>query len=184
MTTKLIVFVVGPPRTGKTAISNHIAELTESLHTTDYHPTQGVRILEFDRQIRPDGGKEHTIACELWDCSGDPRFHPCWPVFSSTANCVILVTSPELRQERELDTLCKLFPTLTERQMVIFAHNAPQKSAKLRFSSGMPLSRIPIISTTLDNEPEAIRNEFDALLAKAFSALRESRYKEEENIMA
>ncbi|TPX59953.1 hypothetical protein PhCBS80983_g02102 [Powellomyces hirtus] len=76
MTTKLTTFIVGPPRTGKTCISNHLAELSESLGGAGagsaYHPTQGVRILEFDRAI-PVNGKQVEVACEVWDCSGDSR---------------------------------------------------------------------------------------------------------------
>lgn len=39
---KLTVFIVGAKETGKTAISNHLAGLSESL-TKEYRPTRGVR---------------------------------------------------------------------------------------------------------------------------------------------
>lgn len=40
-TMKLSVFVIGPSKVGKTVIANYLADLSESLNYTDYHPTQG-----------------------------------------------------------------------------------------------------------------------------------------------
>jgi Rab-like protein 5 len=53
-TTSLTIFVIGPSKSGKTAISNYLGDLSESLETSEYQPTQGVRILEFQRKIFAD----------------------------------------------------------------------------------------------------------------------------------
>ena len=73
---KLVVFVVGPQEAGKTSLSNHVAELTESLNSTEYHPTKGVRVLEFERSLQADPKKTQKwkntqIDVELWDTTGD-----------------------------------------------------------------------------------------------------------------
>jgi predicted AAA+ superfamily ATPase len=53
MAQRIVVFIVGPQRSGKTTVANYLADLTESLSSTDYHPTQGVRYPDnfFSRQM-------------------------------------------------------------------------------------------------------------------------------------
>jgi hypothetical protein len=94
---KLNVFVVGPLKSGKTSLSNYLADLQDSLNYQDYHPTQGktrfisdvvgVRILECDRKITlqvKKSKKEANVSgiftifiliptAEIWDCSGDDQ---------------------------------------------------------------------------------------------------------------
>lgn len=40
----------------------------------DYHPTQGVRILEFEVQNIEVNNKRISKDIELWDCSGDHKY--------------------------------------------------------------------------------------------------------------
>lgn len=54
-------------------ISNVLSESTESA-VGDYHPTHGVRILEFSVPAVEIGRKNVNTDIELWDCSGDHRF--------------------------------------------------------------------------------------------------------------
>ncbi|KAJ3172771.1 Intraflagellar transport protein 22 [Geranomyces variabilis] len=188
MTTKLTTFLVGPPRTGKTCISNHLADLTESLGDRQYHPTQGVRILEFDRSI-PVNGKAVEVACEVWDCSGDSRFHASWPALASSANAVIFVTSPDTR-ERDLDAWQNLFPALAPQQMAVFSHSyvgggsGSSKGARFRPLSTSPLAKVAVLQTSLETDPDAIKKEFDVLQAASYSVYRESSEKEEAQLMA
>ncbi|XP_076750691.1 intraflagellar transport protein 22 homolog isoform X2 [Xylocopa sonorina] len=111
----LKIIVVGPVRSGKTTISNFLADATEIPY--DYHPTQGVRILEFEIQNINMNNKYITKDIELWDCSGDHkyvykhltasknntkciciklyikyfRFENCWPAIRKDVHGVILV---------------------------------------------------------------------------------------------
>jgi Rab-like protein 5 len=61
MTTTLTIFVLGPSKTGKSSISNLLADLLESLDSTEYQPTQGVRILEFQRKLKVQKFKDVTV---------------------------------------------------------------------------------------------------------------------------
>ena len=58
------------PQSGKTAISNFLSQSTD-LPLGEYHPTQGVRILEFESEVELQEGKRPVkVEVELWDCSG------------------------------------------------------------------------------------------------------------------
>ncbi|KAI8909589.1 hypothetical protein EDD86DRAFT_190383 [Gorgonomyces haynaldii] len=158
---KVVVFAVGPQESGKTAISNHVAELSESLSSTEYHPTVGVRILEFERKITADPKKSQkwreavVEAVELWDCSGNPQYLPLFIPFVQRSHA----------------------------PGVIFAHriiNAPQRN-KLKISNKV-LQKFGIAYTSLDQDPDAIKSEFDILLAQAFTQLLEQKEQEENAI--
>ena len=61
-------------QSGKTWVSNFLAEATES-SGGEYHPTQGVRILEFESEGEdPRKGTPFRAEVELWDCSGSRRY--------------------------------------------------------------------------------------------------------------
>ena len=61
-------------QSGKTWISNFLAEATDS-SGGEYHPTQGVRILEFESEgENPATGKAFRAEVELWDCSGGKKW--------------------------------------------------------------------------------------------------------------
>jgi len=60
-------------QSGKTCISNYLAEATES-SGGEYHPTQGVRILEFEVEgENPTTGNPLRVEVELWDCGGSKQ---------------------------------------------------------------------------------------------------------------
>ena len=60
-------------QSGKTCISNYLAGATES-SGGEYHPTQGVRILEFEVEGEsPKTGRMIQAEVELWDCSGSKQ---------------------------------------------------------------------------------------------------------------
>ncbi|KAH6587989.1 hypothetical protein BASA61_006138 [Batrachochytrium salamandrivorans] len=184
---KVTIFVVGPLKVGKTAISNHIAEMSESLNGIDYHPTQGVRILEFYRKLVSDGNthkwKEVTLEVEIWDCSGNIDYHTCWPAVSTHIHGVLFITSPDLKQDKELDVWAELFPTIKSNQCAVFVHRPINSLSKTKVKmTHKTLARAPLVYTSLDQEPETIRSEFDALLASAYSAMLDSREKEEKLI--
>ncbi|XP_038945140.1 intraflagellar transport protein 22 homolog isoform X3 [Rattus norvegicus] len=65
---KAKILFVGPCESGKTVLANF---LTESSDITEYNPTQGVRILEFENPHVTSNNKGTGCEFELWDCGGD-----------------------------------------------------------------------------------------------------------------
>ena len=39
---RLVIFIMGPSKTGKTLLSNTLSDLSESLNSQEYHPTRGI----------------------------------------------------------------------------------------------------------------------------------------------
>lgn len=56
-------------QSGKTTLANILSDSTENIGT-EYRPTQGVRIIEFETQF-VNNKKGLKAEIELWDCSGD-----------------------------------------------------------------------------------------------------------------
>jgi intraflagellar transport protein 22 len=122
------IVVIGPSGAGKSCISNFIAEMPEVLKP-NYHPTVGVRILEFEKeaprnQKRP--GQE-KILVELWDVSGDTKYDRCWPAIMKGAHGVVLVYNAENpKHENEMDAWVNAFPkkmSLNTQFCVALAHH-------------------------------------------------------------
>ena len=63
-------------QSGKTCLSNYLSGATESSGGA-YHPTKGVRILEFEVMGEREG-EMTQVDVELWDCSGNREW--VWPV--------------------------------------------------------------------------------------------------------
>ena len=60
-------------QSGKTTVANFLSDATETFGG-DYHPTQGVRIVEFECPGAAQTGKRGSkIEVEMWDCSGDHK---------------------------------------------------------------------------------------------------------------
>ncbi|KAJ3131112.1 Intraflagellar transport protein 22 [Physocladia obscura] len=179
---KLSVFVVGPQKTGKTTIANYLADLADSLNGNEYHPTQGVRILEFDRRLNNTKGKDLQISVEVWDCSGDPVYLPVWPAVSSSAAAVILVCTPEKKSEKDLEDWLSIFSFLNPVTQIIGVQSGiSAKSVKPKF--GKVLSKIPVYFPNLLDDNDTSRADFDALLYSAYNAFNENRDREEQLVL-
>lgn len=49
---------------------------------SEYIPTAGVRILEFESQVY-NGSREVDVEVEMWDCGGGAEYEGCWPAMAS-----------------------------------------------------------------------------------------------------
>lgn len=184
---KAKVLVLGPCESGKTVISNFLSDATET-SGGEYHPTQGVRILEFEcNGIEISLGKTANCEVELWDCSGNHKFSTCWPAFQKDANGVVIVYNPdEANHDKELETWYSQFvqgQNLKDSQCIVFAHHRPSAADLTRTQLPSSLSRVTCVQTNLDEEPEAVRDEFHNFLAKVISNWTDKRDQEELSIM-
>ena len=88
------IVVAGPQGSGKSAISSFLAGQTEGLRVDSYSATAGVRILEFDTQVK---SVSEPVSVELWDASGDHAYENCWKAIMQGADGVVLVYNPDSR---------------------------------------------------------------------------------------
>ena len=97
MSVDVKVVVVGPSKSGKTAISNYIADAVPNADHPSMapsKPTVGCRILEFDRQVRRGAGQTN-VSVELWDTSGDRKYEDVWPAICQNGIGLVLVADGE-----------------------------------------------------------------------------------------
>ncbi|PFX24138.1 Intraflagellar transport protein 22-like [Stylophora pistillata] len=189
-------------QSGKTVITNFLSDATET-SGGEYHPTQGVRILEFESSgIEISPGKTANCEVELWDCSGNHKFSTCWAAFQKDTNGVLIIYNPDQSShDKELETCgTSLHPELVasstfgytqfvqsqglkDSQCMVFAHRRPSAADTTRSQIPSVLSRVKCIQTNLDEEPETVRDEFHNFLAKVISNWTDKRDQEELSIM-
>eukprot|EP01137_Pigoraptor_chileana_P026865 Opistho-2@8760 len=182
------ILVAGPSQAGKTVTSNFIADLNDAF-VGDYKPTQGVRILEFDKEL-PSSGRQRTLTAqvELWDVSGDPKFEACYPAIAKDVIGVVLMFDPDDRgQAAALENWHSRFVYqmgLKDNQCIIFAHRSSQSAAqqnKVKLSKN--LQKVPVFQTNIETTGELIKNEFTNLLINVHGIWSENRDKEELSVM-
>ncbi|XP_022793043.1 intraflagellar transport protein 22 homolog isoform X4 [Stylophora pistillata] len=184
---KAKILVLGPCESGKTVITNFLSDATET-SGGEYHPTQGVRILEFESSgIEISPGKTANCEVELWDCSGNHKFSTCWAAFQKDTNGVLIIYNPDQSShDKELETWYTQFVQsqgLKDSQCMVFAHRRPSAADTTRSQIPSVLSRVKCIQTNLDEEPETVRDEFHNFLAKVISNWTDKRDQEELSIM-
>ncbi|KAH9515141.1 Intraflagellar transport protein 22 [Bulinus truncatus] len=180
---KAKVIIVGPTASGKTFLSNFLADATE-FSAGEYHPTQGVRIIEFE--AGSDSGRA-TVDVELWDCSGDRKFEACWPAFVKDASAAIFVYNPDQpNHDKELDTWYNFIignQHIKESQCYVFAHHKPNTAGESSELSNS-FSKIPLLHTSLEEDSaDKVRREFNKFLSSLVKAVSSNREQEELNIM-
>ncbi|XP_034230961.1 intraflagellar transport protein 22 homolog [Thrips palmi] len=184
---KLKIILIGPKKCGKTVIANFLADATES-SGGDYHPTQGVRILQFESANLPVNGQSVKADVELWDCSGDHAlFESCWPAFQQGVQGVVMVYDPNTSgHTNELETLYSYFVQqggLSSKSCLILAN--PKSSMR---STAVPLSgtfsRVPQTTANIDENGNKLRSEFNSFMSGLISRMRDSHEQEELSIMS
>ncbi|XP_063969698.1 intraflagellar transport protein 22 homolog [Lytechinus pictus] len=183
---KAKILMIGPTESGKTVISNFLADATD-VSGGDYHPTQGVRILEFESGSLNVGNRSLIAEVELWDCSGDQKFDECWPAFMKDASGVVIVYNPDqASHERELDTWYNHFITqqgLKDSQCIIFGHHRPNTSQAVRVQISSNMTRVNHVQTNLEDESDQVRADFNLFLSKVLGAISKRQDQEELSII-
>ncbi|XP_020861431.1 intraflagellar transport protein 22 homolog isoform X3 [Phascolarctos cinereus] len=130
---KAKILFVGPCESGKTVLANF---LTESSDITEYNPTQGVRILEFENPQVASNNKGTGCEFELWDCGGDTkalfppwRFESCWPALMKDSHGVVIIFNANIPSHlKEIEMWHSCFvqqQLLQDSQCLLIAHHKP-----------------------------------------------------------
>ncbi|XP_068605223.1 intraflagellar transport protein 22 homolog [Brachionichthys hirsutus] len=182
---KTKILFIGPHESGKTVLANFLSNAAEVVGG-EYKPTQGVRIVEFESQ--PEGsGDNRACEVELWDCSGDMKFESCWPMLMKDSNGVVIIFNPEVPSHfREIETWHSMFISsqgLQDNQCFLIAHHKPGSGAEdKRLPLAAHLSRLMLIHSNLEKEPEKVRRAFNRYLGNVLNAMSESQEQEEMSI--
>ncbi|KAL0993774.1 hypothetical protein UPYG_G00113780 [Umbra pygmaea] len=184
---KAKILLIGPSESGKTVLSNLLSDTVETVGG-DYSPSQGVRILEFEYQNEGRDGKSSACEVELWDCAGDFKFESCWPALMKDSNGVVIVFNPDVpRHLMEVETWHSMFISsqgLQDSQCLLIAHHKPGSGAdNERPDLASHLSRLSLIHSNLEEDPEAVRQEFRRYLENVVQTLSENREQEEMSIL-
>ncbi|XP_014906558.1 intraflagellar transport protein 22 homolog [Poecilia latipinna] len=182
---KTKILFVGPTESGKTVVANFLSDTTENVGG-EYRPTQGVRILEFESQ--PEGSGDKICEVELWDCSGDFKFESCWPALMKDCSGVVIIFNPDIPSHlKEIETWHSIFistQSLQESQCLLIAHHKPGCEIEHgRLPLAPNLSRLPLIHSDLEEEPEDVRHSFYRYLGNVVKTMSESREREEMSII-
>ncbi|GAA6103318.1 intraflagellar transport protein 22 homolog [Tachysurus ichikawai] len=185
---KVKILLIGPSECGKTVLANFLSDTVETI-VTDYSPTQGVRILEFESQNLGSLTKDRACEVELWDCAGDFKFETCWPALMKDSNGVVIVFNPDIPSHlKELETWHSTFISsqrIQAGQCLLVAHHKPGTGAYTSRPQLAPqLNKLPLIHSNLEEDPEGVRQEFGTYLGNVVQSLLESREREEMSIIA
>ncbi|CAG5896566.1 unnamed protein product [Menidia menidia] len=145
-----------------------------------------LRILEFESQ--PEGSGDKTCEVELWDCSGDFKFESCWPALLNDCSGVVIIFNPDVPSHlKEIETWHSMFISsqgLQDKQCLLIAHHKPGSEVEDgRLPLASTLSRLPLIHSNLEEEPEDVRHAFCKYLGNVVNVMSESREREEMSII-
>ncbi|XP_004399117.1 PREDICTED: intraflagellar transport protein 22 homolog isoform X2 [Odobenus rosmarus divergens] len=152
---KAKILFVGPCESGKTVLANF---LTESSDITEYNPTQGV------------------------------RFESCWPALMKDSHGVVIIFNADLPSHlKEIEMWYSCFVQqqfLQDAQCLLIAHHKPGSgSDKGHLTLSPPLSKLKLVHSNLEDDPEEIRLEFIKYLKSIINSVSESRDREEMSII-
>ncbi|CAH1801181.1 unnamed protein product [Owenia fusiformis] len=183
---KTKVLVLGPCESGKTVLSNFLSDATDT-SGGEYHPTVGVRILEFESNNLNVAGKNSSAEVELWDVSGDKKYEGCWPAIARDTSGIIFVYNADVAShERELESWHSAFVQnqgIKENQCIVVAHHKPNSTDKNRVALPSQFLKMPNIHSNIEDEPDNLREEFKKFMANLLTLVSAKREQDELNIM-
>ncbi|KZC12120.1 Rab-like protein 5 [Dufourea novaeangliae] len=154
-------------QSGKTTISNFLADATEIPY--DYHPTQGVRILEFEVQNINVNTKSITQDIELWDCSGDHKFENCWPAIRQNLHGIIIVYSERSNQcLKEIQQLYDYFVNQTKLgpdKCVIFCYDPEKKNFEISKVISSTFGKVSHVKCNVDSGGNKLKADFSSFIS-------------------
>uniref|UniRef100_A0A8B9WEN9 Intraflagellar transport protein 22 homolog n=1 Tax=Bos mutus grunniens TaxID=30521 RepID=A0A8B9WEN9_BOSMU len=162
---KARVLLGGPCESGKTILAYF---LTQASDITEYNPTQGVRILEFENPRVTSKQRRRGCEFELWDCGGDPEFESYWPALMKDSHGVVIVFNASILSHlKEIEMWYSCF---VQQQFLQNTQNP---------ALAPPLNKLKLVHSNLEDYPEEIRMEFIQYLRSIINLVSESRDPEE-----
>lgn len=150
--TKIKIAIVGPVRAGKTRIANQLAGMPVN---ETYDATAGVRILEFDVDIKQER-EELEVKVELWDLSGDSSYEACFQAVAHRLQGLCVVFDPSLEGSlAEVPTWCSWFSgaaNLKADQLLVLAHSDNEKrhaAVSVDLKNGGAALSVPVLNCGL-----------------------------------
>ncbi|KRW99354.1 P-loop containing nucleoside triphosphate hydrolase [Pseudocohnilembus persalinus] len=177
------ILVIGPTQSGKSALSNFIAERQDAIGQ-NYIPTNGVRILEFEKEgpSNPRKPGQTSVLVELWDVSGDSKYSRCWPAIQKGAQGIILVFNPDNpKHQNEIESWVESFPKkigIPANQCTCFAHHPSGRPIKGKTGPPKGAPTLNPSDTSIESGNDTIHPAFD----KFFNQLMQQIYKKEEQL--
>ncbi|CAH8540470.1 unnamed protein product [Schistosoma margrebowiei] len=181
----LKLVVVGPNKCGKSYICNYLSETVEQV-TGGYHPTSGVRILEYEQKVKIKG-KISKVEVELWDASGDKKYETCWPAIFKGSNGIVFVYNPDNPNHvNDLQNWYRAVPPslgLSEQQMCIICHKKPDTSFRDPVSLPDDLHKILHLFSNIPKDGERLKEKFGKFVSHVAWGRVEASEQEELQIM-
>ena len=158
MRRRVKILLIGPLKSGKTAVANLLAEYQDTLVQT-YRPTVGCRVLEFEKELKEKHDGSGRVLIQLWDVSGDPKYEKCWPAIQRNTNGIIFVYDSSIAADTDMDYWIKGFSKemgLSPQFCIAFANRInPESKTKIPPMKG-------VVNVEFSQEaPQAIQVAFD-----------------------
>ncbi|XP_050488440.1 intraflagellar transport protein 22 homolog isoform X2 [Bombus huntii] len=178
----LKIIVTGPVRSGKTTISNFLADATEIPY--DYHPTKGVRILEFEVQNINVNNKHIAKDIELWDCSGD---HNCWPAIRKDVHGVILVYNEKSNEcLKEIQQLYDYFIDQTKLdpdRCAIFCYDPEKRNPEISKIISSTFMKVSHVKCNIESGGSKLKADFASFISTILNKMHHYINQEDKNIL-
>ncbi|KAH0577858.1 Rab-like protein 5 [Spironucleus salmonicida] len=163
---------VGPSNCGKTVIAEYYAELVTDPNFADYHPTQGLRIIETERKVAlHEGDEQRTIPVQIWDISGDPQYEPYYSRLSLQLDGVVIIVPAN--EASLTSTVKKYYSLVVDEERVgkpgfvmVFFHKPFQPAQEDVYVEDKNLAAIPVHRTSMEVERQQIDEVLDQLVAR------------------
>jgi hypothetical protein len=181
---ELKIIVVGPPKSGKTEISD-ILSLASKGFQGNCKPTIGLRILEFSTQVAV-ASLQATLSVQLWDTSGDEKYQMTWPAIAKNADGAIIVyNATDKVSSRAVENYAKAFAKdLTPAQVLVVAHRMGETEGKpLRAKFPVPFDKLSPVIVNAQNGLDSFNEPFAAFLAAVQQAKTEKIEAEERRMV-
>eukprot|EP00927_Polykrikos_kofoidii_P080842 TRINITY_DN77822_c0_g1_i1.p1 TRINITY_DN77822_c0_g1~~TRINITY_DN77822_c0_g1_i1.p1 ORF type:complete len:193 (+),score=33.41 TRINITY_DN77822_c0_g1_i1:119-697(+) len=183
-TSRLKIAVVGPPEGGKSIISNVLSEATD-VASDQYRPTVGVRILEFESEIRTTSQR---VTVELWDVGGDSKLQKCWPAIRKDTVGVVCVYNPEKpNHDGELEQWFQWFPRQmafsASQVMVVQSLRRGDMSRRAPLPAKITQAGVTQFVTVQSDDLPVVRKTFTSFVETLRQGILDKQRQEEEDVM-